>query len=149
MIFQGAEVWLLIVGLIVGTIVLFLAFEVAEMYIISKTTAHDRKLATLLCAFLGVFLVPILAGAIGLLFGIIGGAIASVQNLIPAITPQNYLMQLVPIFAYLIFWIICKYIISTTWEKSGLVALVGLIILYLIYTLFPMIPQTLDFITVV
>ncbi len=143
MIFQGEPVWL-IIGLILGTLLLFLALYVAEMYIISKTTAKDKKLMTLLVAFLGVFLVPILAGAIGQLFGIIGGAIAYIQGLM-GIAPQNYLMNLVAVFAYLIFWVICKYLLSTTWEKSGYIALVGLIILYLIYTIFPMIPQTLSF----
>jgi len=144
MIFQ-AEPWVIIVGLLVGTIVLFVALYVAEMYLISKTTAHDKKLVTLLVAFLGVFLVPILAGAIGLLFNIIGNGIASVQDLIPGIQPENYLMRLVPIFAFLIFWVICKFLIDTTWEKSGYVAIVGVIILFLIYTLFPMIPQTLPY----
>ncbi len=147
MIFQD-DTLVLIIGLIVGTLILFLALYVAEMYIISKTTAKDKKLATVVAAFLGIFLVPIIAGAIGMLFGLIGNAIGQLQGPL-GISPHNYLMSLVPVFAYLLFWAICKFLLSTTWEKSGWVALIGLIILYLIWTIFPMIPQTLPYATVI
>ncbi len=143
MIFQD-EVLLTILGLVIGTLILFLMLYVAEMYIISKTVARDRKLMTLLAAFLGVLFVPLIAQGIAIVFGAIGELMRLWQQPL-GIASSNYLMILLPVFAYLIFWAICKFLIDTTWEKSGWVALVGLILLYLVYTIFPMIPQNLPF----
>ncbi len=118
---------------------------VAEMYIISKTVAHDRKLATLLAAFLGVVVIPFLAGLIATVFGLIGTYLMAPWQGPLGWPVQNYLMILVPIFAYLMFWAVCKFLIGTTWEKSGWVALVGLLLLYLVYTIFPIIPANIPF----
>ncbi len=143
MIFQG-DVLIIILGLIIGTLILFLMLYVAEMYIISKSVARDRKLMTLLAAFLGVLFVPLIISGINIVFGAIGELMALWQSPL-GISPRNYLLILSPVFAYLIFWAICKFLIDTTWEKSGWVALVGLVLLFLVYTIFPMIPQNLPF----
>ncbi len=143
MIFQG-DVLITILGLIVGTLILFLMLYVAEMYIISKTVARDRKLMTLLAAFLGVLFVPLIIQGIDIVFGAIGNLMALWQSPL-GISPRNFLVILDVVFAYLIFWAICKWLIGTTWEKSGWVALLGLVLLFLVYTIFPMIPQNLPF----
>jgi len=143
MIFQNDAI-LIILGIVIGTLILFLALYVAELYIISKSTARARKLPTLAAAFLGVLIVPLLAQGAAIVFGAIGDLMAAWQHPL-GIAPRNYLMILVPVIAYLLFWVICKFLIDTTWEKSGWVALVGILLLYLIYTIFPMIPQNLPF----
>jgi len=144
MIFQGTDTILLIVGLILATVILFLVLYIVEMYAESKTFAHDKKAATLLVAFIGVFLVPIIAGAIGYVFGAIEHLINAAQAALGA-QQGHYLSALVPVFAFLLFWAFTKWILGLRWDKSCWIALIGLIILYLVWTIFPQIPNSLAF----
>jgi hypothetical protein len=123
--------WDFIVWLIIGTIILGLFIYLAVWLIVSKTKAKDRLLMIFIAAFLGIFLLPIVAGAIGSILNAIGG--------IPALLPwgENNMGGLVPIVQYLLFIIIIKFLISLEWGNAVWITLIALFLLFLLYSFFP------------
>jgi hypothetical protein len=129
--------WDFIVWLIIGTIILGLFIYLAVWLIVSKTKAKDRLLMIFIAAFLGIFLLPIVAGAIGFVLNAIGE--------IPALLPwgENNMGGLVPIVQYLLFIIIIKFLISLEWGNSVWITLIALFLLFLLYSFFPVLYNTL------
>jgi hypothetical protein len=126
-----------IVWLIVGTIILGLFIYLAVWFIVSKTKAKDRLLMEFLAAFLGLLLLPVVAGAIGYVLDAIG-------SIPEALTwGHNYMGGLVPIVQYLLFIIIVKFLISIEWGNAVWITLIALFLLFLLYSFFPVLYTTL------
>lgn len=130
--------WDFIVWLIIGTIILGLFIYLAVWLIVSKTKAKDRLLMIFIAAFLGIFLLPIVAGAIGIVLNAIG----SIPDALPWGT--NMMGGLVPIVQYLLFIIIVKFLISIEWGNAVWITLVALFLLFLLYSFFPVLYTTLE-----
>ena len=126
-----------IVWLIVGTIILGFFIYLAVWFIVSKTKAKDRLLMEFLAAFLGILLLPVVAGAIGTVLDAIGS--------IPALLPwgENMIGGLVSIVQYLLFIIIIKFLISIDWGNAVWITLIALFLLFLLYSFFPVLYHTL------
>ncbi len=129
-----------IIGLIIGTILLFLFLYLAIKLKVSENKASSKKLMILLTAFLAVFLVPLIAGLIGMVLNFIGGAVAALRNLIDG-GGANQLGALVSIVIFLLFLIIVHWLIDLDWGDSTWVVLIALFFLYLLFSFFPELMQ--------
>ncbi|MCP4760252.1 MAG: hypothetical protein GY870_00625 [archaeon] len=120
-----------IVWLIVGTIILGLFINLSVRFIVSKTKASDKKLMAFLVAFLGLFLIPIIAGAIGMILTAIGS--------LPAMLPWggNYMGLLVPVVQYLLFLITVKFLLDEDWGDATWISLIAMFLLFFLYSCFP------------
>ena len=137
MLFQGNSDVIFIVSLIIATILVTLFMYLAVRAIESKPKASDKKLMILLAAFLAVFLLPIIAGAIGQVLGAIGGILASIRDLFGGGGDSGRLTQLVPIIYFLMLFIVVKYLVDIKWENSVWVSLLTLFLLYILLTIIP------------
>ena len=139
MLFQGEADVIFIVSLIIGTILVTLFMYLAVRAIETKHKASDKKLMILLAAFLAVFLLPIIAGAIGQVLGAIGGILATLRNTIYSggMGGQDYLSGLVPIIYFLMLFIVVKYLVDIKWENSVWVSLLTLFLYYILLSLVP------------
>jgi len=141
MLFQGgSNDAIFIVALIIGTILVTIFMYLAVRAIESKHKASDKKLMILLAAFLAVFLLPIIAVAIGQVLGAIGGLLADLRT---SIYPygRDHLTQLVPIIYFLMLFVIVKYLIDVSWENSVWISLLTLFLFYILLTLVPELGQ--------
>mgnify|MGYP005855104249 CR=1 FL=1 len=129
-----------LIGLIIGTILLFLFLYLAVKIKVSENKASSKKLMILLTAFLAVFLVPLIAGAIGQVLGLIGGAVAYLRSLIDG-GGANMMGALVSIVIFLLFLILVHWLIDIDWGDSTWVVLIALFFLYLLYSFFPELMQ--------
>ena len=120
-----------IVWLIIGTIILGLFIYLSTIWLVSKTKAKDKLVMEFLAAFLCIFLLPIITGAIGYVLNLIGS--------LPALLPwgANYMGDLVPVVAYLLFLIIIKFLLGIEWSNSVWISLITLFLLYFLYSFFP------------
>ena len=136
MLFQGSADAVFIVALIIAIVIMTIFLYLAVWAIETKHKASDKKLMILLTAFLAVFILPIIAGAIGQVLGAIGGLLADLRT---AIYPsgQNYLVTLVPIIYFLMLFVCVKYLIDVKWESSVWISLLSLFLLYILLTLVP------------
>jgi len=136
MLFQVDPQVLFLVSLIIGTILVTLFMYLAVRAIESKPKASDKKLMILLAAFLAVFLLPIIAGAIGDILGAIGGLLASARN---AFYPggRDHLSELVPIIYFLMLFIVVKFLVDIKWENSVWVSLLTLFLFYILLSIIP------------
>ena len=136
MLLQGSADVVFIVGLIIATILVTIFMYIAVRAIESKHKASDKKLMILLASFLAVFILPIIAGAIGTVLGAIGGILADLRT---AIYPSgsNHLTALVPIIYFLMLFVVVKYLVDIKWENSIWVSLLTLFLYYILLTLIP------------
>ncbi|MHA1729249.1 MAG: hypothetical protein ACTSWY_11020 [Promethearchaeota archaeon] len=120
-----------IIWLIVATIIVGLFINLATRWIVSKTKASDKLLMEFLAALIGVFLVPLIAGAIGFVLTAIGN--------LPAMLPwgANYMAVLVPVIQYLLFLIIIKFLLAEDWNDAVWITLIALFLLFFLYSCFP------------
>ncbi len=136
MLFQANADVIFIVALIIAIVIMTIFIYLAVWAIETKHKASDKKLMILLAAFLAVFLLPIIAGAIGQVLGALGGILADLRT---AIYPsgQNYLTSLIPIIYFLMLFVCIKYLIDCKWESSVWISLLSLFLLYILLTLVP------------
>ncbi len=138
MLFQGgAESSLIfIIGLVIATIIVTLIMYLTVKVIISDHKASDKKVMILIVAFLAVLILPIVAGAFGLVLGAIGNLLAEARNALDG-GGQNFLTQLVPIIYFLMLLVLVKMLIDIAWEQALWISLFTLFIMYIIYSLIP------------
>jgi len=129
-----------IIGLLIGTILLFLMLYLAIKYKVSENKASSKKLMILLTAFVGVFLVPLIAGLIGMVLNLIGGGVAYLRDLIDE-GGSNQLGALVPIVIFLLFLLFVHWLIDLDWVDSVWVVLIAMFFLYLLFSFFPELMQ--------
>ena len=96
-----AEPLLFILWLIIATVIVFLIMYIAVRVVVSKTKASDKKIMILLLAFIAVFLLPIVVGAIMIVLNAIGGAVATLRDLLDG-GGQNFLALFGPIIFFLL-----------------------------------------------
>lgn len=120
-----------ILWLVVGTIILGLFINLSIRFIVSKTKASDKVFMEFLVAFLGIFLIPIIAGAIGSILTAIGS--------LPAMLPWggNFMGLLVPVVQYLMFLIAIKFLLDEDWGHATWISLIAMFLLYFLYSCFP------------
>ena len=131
-----AEPLLFILWLIIATVIVFLIMYIAVRVVVSKTKASDKKIMILLLAFIAVFLLPIVVGAIMIVLNAIGGAVATLRDLLDG-GGQNFLALFGPIIFFLLLLALTKWLLDVTWEHALWISLLTLFILYLIYSLIP------------
>ena len=128
-----------IIWLIIGTIIVGLFIFLATWLIVSKVKAKDKLIMEFLAAFLGIFLLPIISGAIGYILNAIG----SVPDMLP--WGGNYMGLLLPVIEYLLLLIILKFLLNTEWSNAVWISLITLFLLYLMYSFFPILYTFLRF----
>ena len=128
-----------IIWLIVGTIIVGLFIYLATWLIVSRAKAKDKIIMIFIAAFLGIFLLPIISGAIGYILNAIGS--------IPALLPWggNYMELLLLVIEYLLLLIILKFLLNTEWSNAVWISLITLFLLYLLYSFFPILYTFLRF----
>lgn len=136
MLLQMGEPLFFILWLILATVIVFLIMLISVRVVVSKTKASDKKFLILLLAFVSVLLLPIIVNAIMLVLNLIGGAIASLRDLIDG-GGQNFLANFAPIIFFLLLLAITKWLVDISWEHALWVSLLTLFILYIIYSLVP------------
>jgi len=138
MLFQdGADNSLiLIIGIIIGTIIVTLVMYLVIKAIESEHKASDKKFMILLLAFITVLLLPIVAGAIGMVLSALGDILVELRNLIDG-GGRNFLVQLTAIIYFLMLLCLMKFLIDIKWESALWASLITLFIMYIIYTLIP------------
>ncbi|NHJ24342.1 MAG: hypothetical protein EAX89_07185 [Candidatus Lokiarchaeota archaeon] len=136
MLLQMGDPLFFILWLILATVIVFLIMLISVRVVVSKTKASDKKFLILLLAFVSVLLLPIIVNAIMLVLNLIGGAIASLRDLIDG-GGQNFLANFAPIIFFLLLLAITKWLVDISWEHALWVSLLTLFILYIIYSLVP------------
>jgi hypothetical protein len=131
MLYQGFDA-LYLVWLVVSIILFGLMLYLAIRWLISKSKAHDKLVMIFLCSFLCVFLVPIVAGAIGGLLVQVGALFS--YN-------PNYMGLMTPILMYLMMLVVIKYLIDVPWDRAVWISLVSIFLLLLLLTIVPLIGQ--------
>ena len=137
MLFQLDPAVMLILGIIIGTIIVTLVLYLVVRIIESEHRANDKIYMIILEAFIAVFILPIILGAIGTVLGAIGDLVAEIRNLLDPGAGANYVVLLVPIFGFLILLALTKFLIDISWESALWISLILLFILYIIYSIVP------------
>ena len=135
MLFQDSAV-MLILGIIIGTIIVTLVLYLIVRVIESEHRANDKIFMIILEAFIAVFILPIILGAIATVLGAIGGLVAEIRNVLDG-GGANYVVALVPIFGFLILLALTKFLIDISWESALWISLILLFVLYIIYSIVP------------
>ena len=78
--------------------------------------------------------------AIGVFFGSLGDAAASVRTAIDN-GGRNYLIYMIPIFGFLILLVVNKFLLDISWESALWISLILLIVLYIIFCFLPEIAE--------
>lgn len=137
MLFQISEatIWY-IIWLVLATVIVALILYIAVRLVDSKLRASDKKWMILLIAFIMVLIIPLVVGAITTVLGVIGDLLAGLRT---AIYPsgQNFLVQLAPVIAFLLLFILVKFLITDSWEHSIWISLITFFFLFLIYCVLP------------
>ena len=136
MLFQEVDALILILGIIIGTIIVTLVLYLIVRIIESEHRANDKIYMIILEAFIAVFILPIILGAIGTVLGAIGDLVAGIRNAIDD-GGTNYVVLLVPIFGFLILLALTKFLIDISWESALWISLILLFVLYIIYSIVP------------
>jgi len=136
MLFQGEDALMWILGIIIGTVIVTLILYLVVRIIESEHRANDKIYMIILEAFIAVFLLPLILGAIATVLGAIGNLFAEIRNLLDG-GGANYLVQLVPIFGFLILLALTKYLIDISWESALWISLILLFVLYIMYSIVP------------
>jgi hypothetical protein len=144
MLFQNAEPWVFLIWLLIATVIVALIIYIVVLLLESKTKASDKKFMILLLALIIVLFLPVVLNAIGAVLSAIGGALADIRNAIDN-GGQNFLIQLVPVFGFLILLVLVKFLIDIPWDNS---VWVSLLLLFLLYILFSLVPELYTFVGV-
>ncbi len=137
MLFQfSGDPIILILGIIIGTIIVSLILYLIVRIIESEHRANDKIYMIILEAFIAVFVLPIILGAISMVLSAIGSIPEGARNLIDN-GGANYLVQLVPIFGFLILLALSKFLIDISWESALWISLLLLFVVYIIYSVVP------------
>lgn len=124
-----------IVWLIVSTIIYGLLIYVSIIWLSSKTKANDKKIMVFIVAVIGIWLVPLIGGAIG-------GVLTSIGNLFSFIPETTNMMgSLTIIIIFLLLLVVIKYLIDVSWDKGLWIALLSLFLLYLLFSIVPYVGQ--------
>jgi len=137
MLFQLDPAVMLILGIIIGTIIVTLVLYLIVRIIESEHRANDKIYMIILEAFIAVFILPIILGAIGTVLGAIGDLVAGIRNALDPGGGTNYVVLLVPIFGFLILLALTKFLIDISWESALWISLILLFVLYIIYSIVP------------
>lgn len=136
MLFQDTDAVMLILGIIIGTIVVTLVLYLIVRVIESEHRANDKIYMIIFEAFIAVFILPIILGAVGEVLGAIGDLVADIRNALDD-GGVNYVVTLVPIFGFLILLALTKFLIDISWESALWISLILLFVLYIIYSIVP------------
>ena len=136
MLFQVDPALMLILGIIIGTIVVTLILYLIVRIIESEHRANDKIYMIILESFIAVFILPIILGAIYMVLGAIGDLVAAIRNALDG-GGANYLVNLVPIFGFLILLALTKFLIDISWESALWISLILLFVLYILYSIVP------------
>ena len=136
MLFQLDPAVTLILGIIIGTIIVTLVLYLIVRIIESEHRANDKIYMIILEAFIAVFILPIILGAIGTVLGAIGDLVAGIRSALDD-GGVNYVVLLVPIFGFLILLALTKFLIDISWESALWISLILLFVLYIIYSIVP------------
>ena len=136
MLFQDTDAVMLILGIIIGTIVVTLVLYLIVRVIESEHRANDKIYMIIFEAFIAVFILPIILGAVGEVLGAIGDLVADIRNALDD-GGVNYVVALVPIFGFLILLALTKFLIDISWESALWISLILLFVLYIIYSIVP------------
>jgi len=137
MLFQITEatIWY-IIWLVLATIIVALILYIAVRLVDSKLRASDKKWMILLIAFIMVLIIPLVVGAITIVLGVIGDLLAGLRTFLYP-SGQNFLVQLAPVIAFLILFLLVKFLITDSWEHSIWISLITFFFLFLIYCVLP------------
>jgi hypothetical protein len=127
---------ILILGIIIGTIIVALVLYLIVRVLESEHKAKDKIWMIVIEAFIAVFVLPIILGAIASVLGEIGNLLADLRNALDD-GGANYLIMLTPIFGFLILLVLTKFLIDVPWDNALWISLVLLFVLYIIYCLVP------------
>jgi hypothetical protein len=127
---------ILILGIIIGTVIVALVLYLIVRVLESESKAKDKIWLIVLEAFIAVFVLPIILGAIASVLGAIGDLVAGLRNALDG-GGSNYLIMLTPIFGFLILLVLSKFLIDVPWDNALWISLVLLFILYIIYSIVP------------
>ena len=134
MLFQDPII--LVLGIVIGTIIVTLILYLIVRIIESEHRANEKIYMIILEAFIAVFILPIVLGAIAAALGAIGGLVAEIRNALDG-GGVNYVLQLVPIFGFLILLALTKYLIDISWESALWISLILLFVIYILYSIVP------------
>ncbi|MEJ2279210.1 MAG: hypothetical protein P8Y70_15920 [Candidatus Lokiarchaeota archaeon] len=135
MLFQ-LEPLLFILWLILATVIVTLILFISVTVIESKVKAKDKIVMIIILAFIIVLVLPIVIDAVRVVLSAIGGALASLRDLIDN-GGVNYLPQLAVIIGFLLLLFLTKSLLDIKWTTALWVSLLTLFILYLIYCVLP------------
>ena len=122
------------IGILIGTIIVALILYLAVMIIESQNRAKDKIAMIIIIALITVVVLPIIMNAIGVVFGELGDALASIRDAIDE-EGRNYLVYMIPIFGFLILLAINKFLLDISWESAVWISLIVLISLFIMFCL--------------
>ena len=137
MLFQEFDYLMLLLGIIIGTIIVTLILYLIVRVIESEHRANDKIYMIILEAFIAVFILPMILGAIAMVLGGIGELVAAARNALDGGGDASYVVQLVPIIGFLILLALTKYLIDISWESALWISLILLFVLYILYAIVP------------
>ena len=133
---ESPDAIMLILGIIIGTIIVTLILYLIVRIIESEHRANDKIFMIVLEAFIAVFILPIILGAVSTVLGAIGSIPQAIRDALDG-GGANYLIMLVPIVGFLILLALTKFLIDISWESALWISLILLFILYIIYSIVP------------
>jgi hypothetical protein len=141
MLLQANGTVMFIVFLLIASVLLWLMLYFASSLIIGKTYASNKKLVLLIAAIILVLVVPLITGVIGTILNAVGGLFAGIRNLIDG-QGSNYVGALVPIINFLLFMVVLKFICGMDrWDHVLWISLIALFFLFILYSLIPELVQ--------
>ena len=127
-----------IVYYLIATIFLWIMLYFSTRLIVSKRFAGEKKVMLLLASLLIIIIVPIVTGAIITVLSYAGEGMRLLRNLLdPNNGGANYVPQLAPVIAFLLFILILHFMVKMNWNNTIWVALIGIFFLYLIFSAIP------------
>ncbi len=127
-----------LVFILIASILLWLMLWLATRLIVTKSFASDKKFMLLIAALLTVVLVPLVAEAIMYVLNFAGEGMRLLRNLVdPNNGGSNYIGNLAPIIAFLIFYFLLRILVRMDWKDTLWVSLIGIFLLFMLYSLVP------------
>ena len=133
---ESPDTLMLVLGIIIGTIIVTLILYMVVRIIESEHRANDKIFMIILEAFIAVFILPIILGAVSTVLSVIGNIPMAIRDALDG-GGANYLIMLVPIVGFLILLALTKFLIDISWESALWISLILLFILYIIYSIVP------------
>jgi len=133
---ESPDTLMLVLGIIIGTIIVTLILYMVVRIIESEHRANDKIFMIILEAFIAVFILPIILGAVSTVLSVIGNIPMAIRDALDG-GGVNQLLALVPIVGFLILLALTKFLIDISWESALWISLILLFILYIIYSIVP------------